>query len=325
MKISVIVPVKKSRNLKDLLDSLSKQTYKNFEVLIVGDFKKMAIPKKLRGKIKFLRKPKVSANKARNIGIKLARGSVIAFTDSDCRVDKDWLKFLYNYFKKGFSCVAGSVFETKRTFASRYLATSIFRTFPVYHENVLISEDNFHSSRYPIGCNIAFRKKIFEKVGYFDEEMYGYEEIDFLWKFLRRGYIILCTPDSKVWHNHRRGIITLIGRYFRDGHGCGQFCVKYPFSRFAIGRLSILFLWMLYLTIFFSSFSFYTILFLTIIPLVVLSSFYVKRLLKKREVGIIIYPFLDCLYCFIAYPLGMLIGILKSLIRKHYGKLEILS
>ena len=312
MKISVIVPVKGDRSLEDLLESLSKQTYRNFEVLIIGDVKKVKIPKKLRGKVRTIRKHRISANKARNIGIELAKGSIVAFTDSDCVVDRNWLKSLHNYFKKGLDCVAGSVFEAEKTFASRYLSTSVFRTFPVYQKNVLIKKDNFHFSRYPIGCNIAFRKKVFKEAGHFDEKMYGYEELDLLWRFLRKGYVILCAPDVKVWHHHERNLITLVSRYFRDGHGCGQFCMKYPFSKFAIKRLLMLFSWLLYLTVFSLSFNFY-ILFIAVGFFLILFSFYVKCMVKKKRVEILTYPFLDCIYCFLAYPLGMLVGISRSL------------
>ena len=89
--VSIIIPYyKKKKYINQAIDSVIKQTYKNFELIIIYDdenkedlsFLKKIIKKDKRIKI-YINKKNLGAGRSRNKGIKLSKGSIIAFLDAD--------------------------------------------------------------------------------------------------------------------------------------------------------------------------------------------------------------------------------------------------
>ena len=100
-KISVIVPVYNVENyLSKCLDSLLKQTFDDFEIILINDGStdnSLNIINQYKDKrIKLINKKNEGQAIARNFGIKKASGEFIMFVDSDDYVDKDILKISYN-------------------------------------------------------------------------------------------------------------------------------------------------------------------------------------------------------------------------------------
>ncbi len=102
--ISIIVPVYNTEKyLKKSLSSILKQTYKEFEVIIVNDgstddSEKIidSFKKKYPKKIKSFKKKNEGVSVARNYGISKASGEYLAFVDSDDWIEPDFLEKLYN-------------------------------------------------------------------------------------------------------------------------------------------------------------------------------------------------------------------------------------
>lgn len=90
--VSVIIPAKNASDLfiSETVPALLKQTYRNFEVLFLPDHP-------LSGKIPGIRVvptfPKIGPADKRDIGVKAAKGSIVAFIDDDAYPDRDWLKY----------------------------------------------------------------------------------------------------------------------------------------------------------------------------------------------------------------------------------------
>lgn len=101
MNLSVIVPAYNAEaTLPALLDSLSVQSYKDFEVVVVDDFLRDRTPLIARDhQCKLIA---LSENHGpaycHNIGVKNVSGEILVFTDSDCLVDKHWLANIYKDF-----------------------------------------------------------------------------------------------------------------------------------------------------------------------------------------------------------------------------------
>lgn len=100
-KVSVIIPVYNgSKTLKQCLESVLSQTYNNCEVIVVNnnstDDTEAIIKEFCAGSesIKYVCERYRSRGAARNAGIKIATGEIIAMTDSDCVVPKNWLSEL---------------------------------------------------------------------------------------------------------------------------------------------------------------------------------------------------------------------------------------
>ena len=107
MKFSIIIPVYNVEKYIDkCLDSISKQTYKNYEVIIVNDGTKdnsvQIIEKyiKKNEKLKLLTKENGGLSDARNYGLKYATGDYLLFVDSDDYIDKNLLEKLNDILKE---------------------------------------------------------------------------------------------------------------------------------------------------------------------------------------------------------------------------------
>ena len=153
-KVSVIIPtLNRYKYLKDALLDLEKQTYKNFEVIIVDQsdtfVEKFYVNFKLN--IKLYKQKEKALWKARNYAIKKANGEFIALYEDDVRVNKSWLK---NHIKT-------------IDFFNADISSGVF--FP---ENSKIPpQSNFFTLAKQFATGNAFLyKKIFKKIGLFDRQ-----------------------------------------------------------------------------------------------------------------------------------------------------------
>jgi GT2 family glycosyltransferase len=186
---------------------------------------------------------------------------------------------------------------------------------------MIINSSQFYKPYLPLSSNLAIRKEIFKRIGFFNEGIQAYEEIEFLWRVLTKGYKIFYTPKAKVWHNHPGSLIKLAKRYFRDGKGCMEFLLRYPNSPLSLVRLTLFLGWLFYLSFLFLSLLFRNleILFLIFfLPLSLLFLYYFYVCFKRKYALAILYPFLDIMLCGIVYPLGMLIKLFSLTKRLHY-------
>ena len=99
---SVIIPsYERPASLIKLLDLLSRQVFSDFEVVVVDQ---SAMPLELDAlrcnfALQYIHTNEKGPGKSRNLGIKHARGQMLAFTDDDCEPDVQWLANAYKYFQ----------------------------------------------------------------------------------------------------------------------------------------------------------------------------------------------------------------------------------
>lgn len=105
--ISIIVPGYNVQDyLEDSVNSIIKQTYKNFELILVDDGSTDGSPAifdacaKKDKRIKVIHKKNGGLSDARNAGLKITNGELITFIDSDDTVGEDYLKQMYATLKK---------------------------------------------------------------------------------------------------------------------------------------------------------------------------------------------------------------------------------
>lgn len=223
--ISVIVPVLNAGPYIDnCIKSLICQDFPKdqYEIIIVdngskdGTIYKLMVYKLMEyGKyITILHEPKKGSYIARNTGINIAKGEIIAFTDSDCIADKNWLKELYKGFaSKDIGCVVGSI----RPYPGKSLVE-------IYSRNKdILSQETVLNSRYlPYGqtANVAFRREVFSKIGDFDEKLMSGGDADISWRMqIHTNYKLVYNPESIVEHHHRTTFKGLFKQQFRYGFG----------------------------------------------------------------------------------------------------------
>jgi glycosyltransferase involved in cell wall biosynthesis len=200
---SIVVPVyNRAELLRRCLTSLVAQTYPCtcFEIIVVDDGSTEDIATAAQeategwqGRFGLLRKANGGPASARNAGIRAAKGDIIAFTDSDCVADQDWLAGLIEELAKdGASGVGGSISNiTPPGWIARYLTCSNFYRHRVRHGEV----------DYLVTANVAFRRSALLQAGGFNEQpgVWG-EDADLSFRLIQSGHRLLLAPQARVKH-----------------------------------------------------------------------------------------------------------------------------
>ncbi len=147
---------------------------------------------------------------ARNAGISLSTGNILVFTDSDCRVDPDWVEKLYQWLiqNPGKAGAGGRVLPLDNDIYSLY--NTIFRILePPQHLKTLV------------GANLIIWKQPVLNVGMFDEYFYhpGGEETALCMKLWIRGYRFGFQPEAVVYHDYRKTLNAFIRTFLNYGNG----------------------------------------------------------------------------------------------------------
>jgi glycosyltransferase involved in cell wall biosynthesis len=187
---SVIVPTyQRARYLRQLLEALTKQTFQDFEVLVVDQSEiPPAMPASLSRKLrlKTIQTNKKGAVGARNRGIQEARGAVLAFTDDDCVPSRDWLERAAEHFdRSSIAGLEGRIWTSKQGH-------------PRYRTVTNVGFEGFGF----MTANLFLRTVLVKKVGGFDERFdnpHFREDTDLAWRVLEKGEIPYAT-DVAVYH-----------------------------------------------------------------------------------------------------------------------------
>jgi hypothetical protein len=179
---------------------------------------------------------------ARNAAIKNAKFDILAFTDDDVVVDRDWLTNLAYGFARDerVGCVCGMVPSAELiTPAQSYFDRRVGwarASAPAIYDLAAPPEDDplfpMRVSHYGTGANFAVHKDSLREVGGFDEGMGvgsptgGGEDIDMFVRILLAGYVLVREPSAVVWHRHRRTADELEIQVHNYGLGLGAWITK---------------------------------------------------------------------------------------------------
>ncbi|MDQ3120552.1 MAG: glycosyltransferase [Verrucomicrobiota bacterium] len=199
--ISVIVcSYNGAPTLAACLDSLGKIAYPAYEVILVddGSTDDTAEIAARYPQIRYVRQENHGLSHARNTGAAAAQGEVLAYTDSDCMADTDWLYYLVATLLSGnYAGVGGPNVSPP---AQNWIQASIAAA-PGGPSHVLLTDT---VAEHIPGCNMAWYRWAFDNVGGFDPEYRkAGDDVDFCWRIQQAGHEIAYSPTAIVWH-HRR-------------------------------------------------------------------------------------------------------------------------
>lgn len=200
MKVSVIIPVyNEEAVIADCLESLSKQSYKDIEIVVVDDGSTdntLSLISNFQFPIsnfQLLKQKHKGPGAARNLGVRHATGEILVFVDADMSFDKDFLENLIAPIIKR---------ETIGTFSKEeYLLNKDNIWARLWNLNRGLPEDRMHPDVYPDRQKVfrAILKKEFEKVGGFNEKA-GYTDD---WTLSQKlGVEALSAPGAVFYHRN---------------------------------------------------------------------------------------------------------------------------
>lgn len=221
--VSVIVcSYNGAKTLAGCLESLSRVDYPDYEVILVDDGSTddtAAIVARFPA-VRYIRQSNHGLSHARNTGAAAARGEVLAYTDSDCMADRDWLYYLVGTLLSGdFAGVGGpNVSPPAQNWVQACVAAA-----PGGPSHVLLTDT---IAEHIPGCNMAWYRWAFDSVGGFDVEYHkAGDDVDFCWRVQQAGYEVAFSPTAIVWH-HRRFTIQAFQKQ-QEGYGEAESMLRF--------------------------------------------------------------------------------------------------
>lgn len=214
-KVSVVICAYNAEStMEACLQSLLQLRYPNCEVIVVDDGSKDAtLEIARRFPFRVIHQENKGLSTARNVGIEAATGEYVAFTDSDCVVDPDWLTYLIGAVARHGWVAAGGP-NLPPPGDSRVPACVAVA--PGGPTHVLVNDD---IAEHIPGCNMAFRRDTLIEVNCFDPIFTSAgDDVDVCWRLQNRGWQIGFSPAAMVWHFRRN----TVGAYLRQQRGYGK-------------------------------------------------------------------------------------------------------
>jgi len=213
--VSVVVcAFNAGETLADCLEGATRLDYPNVEVLVVDDGSTDSTAE-IAGRfpVTLIRTPNEGLSRARNRGIRAARGEIIAFTDADARPDPEWLRYLVAAFEATEHAGIGG--PNLAPPGDGAVADSVACA-PGGPIHVLLSDDE---AEHIPGCNMAFRREALEAIGLFDPRFrVAGDDVDVCWRLQEAGMTLGFCPSAMVWHHARNTVRT----YWRQQRGYGR-------------------------------------------------------------------------------------------------------
>ncbi|MGV9825934.1 glycosyltransferase [Gordonia sp. NPDC003429] len=260
--VSVVVCTRdRTDALRRVLDSILAMDYPTFEVIVVDNAASNLdtwryIDTHPDARVNIVQAAVPGLAHARNCGLEAASFPVVAYTDDDVVVDKDWLRCLVRPFAdEDVACVTGLVppaelrTETQFTFEHRvgWAASIDRRTFLMKERHTHHRLFPFKVADYGTGANFAIRRNIGYELGGFDEGLgagspaKGGEDIDWFVRTIVAGHALVYEPEAIVWHQHRTDSAALTSQALGYGVGLGAWIAKVATDRhlapLAAGRM----------------------------------------------------------------------------------------
>jgi glycosyltransferase involved in cell wall biosynthesis len=222
MFFSIIIPLyNRPQEIDELLATLTKQTYTQFEVLViedgsVNDAKEIVASYANQLDIKYFFKPNEGQGFSRNFGFERAQGDYFVIFDSDCLIPADYLEIVSAHLFEHQLDAYGGPDAAHESFtpvqkAISYAMTSPFTTGGIRGNKKHIGQ--FH----PRSFNMGVSREVWEKVGGFILTRLG-EDIEYSIRIHENGFKIGLIPAAKVYHKRR----TSFAQFYKQLHFFGR-------------------------------------------------------------------------------------------------------
>ncbi len=233
IKISIVIPIIEINDyLKESIPQILKLNNRDFEIIV--------LPNKASNnkwpKTRIIPTGFSNASKKRNLGVKEARGEIIAFLDDDAYPQKDWLdKALKHFDDKKIIAVGGPAITPKKDSilqkASGAMSESIIGIGEARERFMPTGKQHFVDD-WP-SVNLIVRRDVFIKSGGFDPRYWPGEDTKLCLELIKYGKIIR-DPRAIVYHHRRASLLKHLRQNGNFGLHRGHFAKKYPGNSFRL-------------------------------------------------------------------------------------------
>ncbi|MFO0881178.1 MAG: glycosyltransferase family 2 protein [Gemmataceae bacterium] len=237
--ISVIIPVRNEEAfLGETLQRLLEQDYPadRLEILVADGCSTDATPDIVRAwgekhsNIRLLENPRRWSSAGRNVAARAARGDIILLIDGHCEIPgrRHLLDLAEAFQKTGADCVGRPqpLDVTGATSLQRAIACA--RSSPLGHHpasHIYSSREGFVP---PHSVAVAYRREVFDRIGWFDESFDACEDVEFNHRAARAGLRCWFTPRVAVRYHPRDSLPRLFRQMVRYGRGRVRLLRKHP-------------------------------------------------------------------------------------------------
>ena len=229
---SIVIPTyNRPQSLATCLASLEKLDYPRdrFEVIVVDDGSKISLDDAIAPfyeslNLTLITQANAGPATARNTGAKVAKGTVLAFTDDDCQPAANWLRILELYFSGDCQsseityAVGGKIYnslcENYYSTASQAIIDYLYQYYNAEPRDAVFFTTN----------NLAVFAADFHAIGGFDETFsIASEDREFCARWRTKGYKLIYVPEVVVYHAHELTLTSFWRQQFNYGRGAFHF------------------------------------------------------------------------------------------------------
>lgn len=221
MKYSLIIPVyNRPDEVDELLDSLTRQTFRDMEIIVVEDGSSIPcvnVVKRYADRLdlKYFQKPNSGPGQTRNYGAERSQGEYLIVLDSDCVLPPGYLAAVESELQRCPCAAFGGPDRAHEDFspvqkAINYSMTSFFTTGGIRGGKKKM--DKF----YPRSFNMGILASLYHQLGGFSDMRFG-EDIDFSIRIFKSGASCRLFPEAWVWHKRRTDFRKFWRQVFNSG------------------------------------------------------------------------------------------------------------
>ncbi|WMT87941.1 glycosyltransferase family 2 protein [Pelagibacterium sp. 26DY04] len=234
------------------LDSLLVQAYRQFEIHVVDSAPASSATRELIAQryagtnICYRHEANPGLGLAHNRGIAGARAEILAFTDDDVLVDRNWLAVIGNAFARDarIGCVTGLILPAELETRAQWWTEAhggfnkgfTPRLFDLEFNRPKGSLFPYAPGAFGSGANMAFSRAALDAIGGFDPALgagtlaRGGDDLAAFTATILAGFQLAYEPGAIVWHHHRRTEEGIAGQAYGYGVGLGAYLTKTLFD-----------------------------------------------------------------------------------------------